>query len=167
MNTSAGPRDRTYLPPEGELIAQIEAFLSQHAHSGTRLVSADGQTVELPDAFFDILAQVATAMQHGLAVSVAPVHQTLSTQEAADLLGVSRTTLVRLLESGEIPFTQPSRHRKVALIDLLEYRNRQRQRAEQALADLVADAERLGLYDVTDETAARHVAAARRQPAGS
>jgi excisionase family DNA binding protein len=167
MNIATPPRDRTFMPPGGDLITQIEAFLSQHSHSGTKLVSADGQTVELPDEFFDILAHVATAMQQGLAVSVAPVHQTLSTQEAADLLGISRTTLVRLLESGEIPFTQPSRHRKVALVDLLEYRNRQRQRAEQALTDLVADAERLGFYDVAEGKAVRHTVAARRRAARS
>ena len=167
MSTPAAGRDRTYLPPAGELAAQIEGFLSQHSHSGIKLVSSDGQTVELPDAFFGILAQVAAAMQQGLAVRVAPVHQTLSTQEAADLLGISRTTLVRLLESGEIPFAQPSRHRKVALIDLLEYRSREPQRAEQALADLVADAERLGLYGLADGDAARHVAAARHRQATS
>ena len=165
MSTPAAGRDRTYLPPAGELVAQIEGLLSQHSHSGIKLVSSDGQTVELPDAFLGILAQVAAAMQQGLAVSVAPVHQTLSTQEAADLLGVSRTTLVRLLESGEIPFAQHSRHRKVTLSDLLEYRSREPQRADQALADLVADAERLGLYDVADGDAARHVAAARHRQA--
>lgn len=163
MSGPGTTHDRTYLPPKGELIAQIEDFLSQHSRSLTRLVSADGQTVELPAEFFQILAQVAGAMQQGLAVNVAPVHQTLSTQEAADLLGISRTTLVRLLETGEIPFTKPSRHRKVALIDLLQYRDRQRLRAEQALADLVADAERLGLYDLDEQTTATHLAAARHR----
>ncbi|WP_445548469.1 MULTISPECIES: helix-turn-helix domain-containing protein [unclassified Frankia] len=54
---------------------------------------------------------------------------TLSAQEAADLLGISRTTLVRLLESGVIPFEKPSRHREVRLDDLLEYRRRQRNAA--------------------------------------
>ena len=61
-------------------------------------------------------------MKAGLAVTVAPQHRTLSTQEAAGLLRISRTTLVRLLETGEIPFDKPSRHRKVRLDDLLEYR---------------------------------------------
>ena len=56
----------------------------------------------------------------GLAVTLAPHHLTLSTQEAADLLRILSTTLVRLLESGVIPFDKPSRHRKVRLADLLE-----------------------------------------------
>jgi excisionase family DNA binding protein len=62
-----------------------------------------------------VLLQVAAAMKAGLAVTVAPHHLTLSTQEAADLLRISRTTLVRLLETGAIPFEKPSRHRKVRL----------------------------------------------------
>lgn len=49
-------------------------------------------------------------------------HLTLSTQEAADLLRISRTALVRLLETGATPFEKPSRHRKVRLDDLLDER---------------------------------------------
>jgi len=87
---------------------------------------------------FEVLLQVAAAMKAGLAVTVAPHHVTLSTQEAADLLRISRTTLVRLPEAGVIPFDKPSRHRKVRLDDLLEYRGRQRSQAELALAEMVA-----------------------------
>jgi hypothetical protein len=50
-------------------------------------------------------------------------------------------------ETGVIPFDKPSRHRKVGLDDLLEYRRRQRSQAELAFAEMVADTERLGLYD--------------------
>lgn len=156
--------DRTYLPGQGDLVAQVEEFLRAHTGDRARLTSADGQAVDLPAEFFEILLQVAGAMQSGLAVTVAPVHQTLSTQEAADLLGISRTTLVRLLETGEIPFEKPSRHRKVRLADLLEYRDRQRRDAEQALADLVADAEAMGLYDVPVEQTRAAVRDARRGP---
>lgn len=145
--------DRTYLPRDGD--ADIVDFLSalrdrgrQSPVSRPRLVGPAGESVELPDSMFEVLVQVAAAMRAGLAVTVVPHHLTLSTQEAADLLQISRTTLVRLLENGVIPFDKPSRHRKVRLDDLLEYRKRQRRQAELALTDMVADAERLGLYDV-------------------
>ena len=112
---------------------------------------------------FDVLLQVAAAMKAGLAVTVAPRHLTLSTQEAADLLRISRTTLVRLLETGAIPFDKPSRHRKVRLDDLLEYRRRQRTQAELAFADMVADTERLGLYDTDPAEVKAALRAARRK----
>jgi excisionase family DNA binding protein len=113
---------------------------------------------------FRVLMQVAAAMKAGLAVTVAPHHLTLSTQEAADLLRISRTTLVRLLETGVIPFDKPSRHRKVRLDDLLEYRRRQRSQAELAFEEMVADTERLGLYDADPAQVKAALKAARGHP---
>lgn len=131
-----------------DFIEQLEARGRQSAEPVARIVDRDGNGVTIPASMFGILVQVAESLKLGLAVSVAPLHMMLSTQEAADLLRISRTTLVRLLENGVIPFDKPSRHRKVRLQDLLEYRARQRVAAEQALDDMVADAQRLGLYDV-------------------
>jgi excisionase family DNA binding protein len=160
-------RDETYLPREDD--AEIIDFLSalrkrggQPASPRPRLTGPDGQSVELPESMFQVLLQVAAAMKVGLAVTVAPHHLTLSTQEAADLLRISRTTLVRLLETGVIPFEKPSRHRKVRLDDLLEYRRRQRNQAELAFADMVADTERLGLYDADTEEVKAALTAARK-----
>lgn len=163
-----GPlNDETYLPQADA--AEIIDFLSalrgrgrQAAEPRPRLVAADGRSVELPAAMFDVLLQVSAAMEAGLAVTVAPHHLTLSTQEAADLLRISRTTLVRLLETGAIPFEKPSRHRKVRLDDLLEYRRRQRNAAELALADMIADTERLGLYDLDPDETRSATRAARK-----
>lgn len=149
--------DETFLPSESLEQAQVSDFISgvlaRRATGGAvtasqaRLVDADGNEVVLPHPMFRALAQVAEAMRAGLAVTVAPHHLMLSTQEAADLLRISRTTLVRLLEAGVIAFDKPGRHRKVRLSDLLEYRHRQRRLADQALSDMVSDSERLGFYD--------------------
>ena len=164
-------QDETYLPREAD--AEIIDFLTalrdrgrQSAHPRPRLVGPDGQSVEVPESMFQVLLQVAAAMKAGLAVTVAPHHLTLSTQEAADLLRISRTTLVRLLETGVIPFEKPSRHRKVRLDDLLEYRERQRSQAELAFADMVADAERLGLYDADPAEVRAALRAARKNSEG-
>lgn len=64
----------------------------------------------------------------------------LSTQEAADVPGVSRPTLVKLLESGEIAFTKPGRHRRVQLRDLVDYRQRIRQQRREALVAMTEEA---------------------------
>ena len=162
-------QDETYLPREDT--AEIIDFLSalrvrgrETADPRPRLTCPDGRSVELPEPMFEVLLQVAAAMKAGLAVTVAPHHLMLSTQEAADLLRTSRTTLVRLLETGAIPFEKPSRHRKVRLDDLLEYRRRQRTQAELAFADMVADTERLGLYDTDPAEVKAALKAARRKP---
>ena len=163
--------DETYLPREDA--AEVIDFLSALQERGRqtpdirpRLTGPDGRSVELPEPMFEVLLQVAAAMKAGLAVTVAPHHLLLSTQEAADLLHISRSTLVRLLESGMIPFDKPSRHRKVRLDDLLEYRRRQRSQAELAFAEMIADAERLGLYDADPEEVQAALKAARKQPEG-
>jgi excisionase family DNA binding protein len=163
--------DETYLPREEN--AEIIDFLSalrergqQPADPRPRLVSPDGTSVEIPEFMFDVLLQVAAAMKAGLAVTVAPHHLTLSTQEAADLLRISRTTLVRLLESGAIPFEKPSRHRKVRLDDLLEYRKQQRSQAEIAFAEMIADTERMGLYDADPAEVKAALKAARKKTEG-
>jgi excisionase family DNA binding protein len=171
MSTSARDeslQDETYLPREDT--AEIIDFLSalrdrgrEAADPRPRLTGPDGRSVELPEPMFEVLLQVAAAMKVGLAVTVAPHHLMLSTQEAADLLRISRTTLVRLLETGTIPFDKPSRHRKVRLDDLLEYRRRQRSQAEIAFADMIADTERLGLYDADPAEVKAALKVARRK----
>ena len=170
-STAATVEDRTYLP-EGQVGQVVDFLAALRARGGhvaelpPRLTAADGTSVELPAQVHEVLLQVVTAMEAGLAVTVAPHHLALSTQEAADLLGVARTTLVRLLETGAIPFDKPSRHRKVKLVDLLDYRERQRSQAVQALADMVADTERLGLYDESPEDIRAALKAARAERAG-
>ncbi|MFC4082480.1 helix-turn-helix domain-containing protein [Amycolatopsis samaneae] len=98
--------------------------------------------VELPAEMYRLLRQVAEALQNGLAVSVAPVTQTLTTQQAAELLGVSRPTVIRLLDDKEIPFERVGTHRRILLRDLLTYRDRRRAEQYAALeATAVDDAE--------------------------
>ena len=86
-------------------------------------------------------------MADGEAVTIASVHQRLTTQEAADLLGVSRPTLVKLLESGEIPFEQPGRHRRVRLTDVLSYRQRRSIQRRESLDRMIEIADESGMYE--------------------
>ena len=73
------------------------------------------------------------ALSEGRAISITPLSTRLTTQQAADFLGISRPTLVRLLDRDEIPYSRPRRHRQVLLADLLEYNERQQYRAAKAL----------------------------------
>jgi excisionase family DNA binding protein len=86
-------------------------------------------------------------MAYGQAVTIAPVHQRLTTQEAAVLLGISRPTFVKLLDAGEIPYEQPGRHRRVLLTDVLAYRERRSSRRGEALDRMVEISENAGMYE--------------------
>jgi excisionase family DNA binding protein len=79
------------------------------------LVAAGGTRIELPQELYEGLTDVVGALSQGLAITVAPQHKVLTTSQAAELLGISRPTLVRFLEFDEIPFEKPGRHRRIRL----------------------------------------------------
>jgi excisionase family DNA binding protein len=115
-----------------------------------RLTGPDGETVEVPAAVYRVLRTMLSALDAGQAATIS-VHGTqLSTQQAADLLGVSRPTLVRLLDSGQIPSSRPNKHRRIRLEDLETYRLRRHQTRAEGLAAMVEISADLGLYDDED-----------------
>jgi excisionase family DNA binding protein len=135
-------KQETYLPaPDGGELAQVYDFIEAHEAAGKEkpepryfLAGAEaGDQVEIPAEVYRVLRQVVDAMRQGLAVTVAPQTQQLTTQQAADLLGVSRPTLIRLLDSGQIAFERVGTHRRVLLRDLLAYRERRRAQQYAAL----------------------------------
>ncbi|HEY9564769.1 MAG TPA: helix-turn-helix domain-containing protein [Nocardioides sp.] len=141
--------ERTILPP-AEPIEGLVAVLGRFgAEPITTLSGPNGEHLVLPPEVFEVLRDVLEAMAQGQAVTVAPVHQRLTTQEAADLLGISRPTVVKLLESGEIPFEQPGRHRRVRLADVLAYRERASAERRAALDRMVELADEADLYELT------------------
>jgi excisionase family DNA binding protein len=144
-------RERTLLPPEdsSDLVQFARRLTGLEEPARARLVGPDGSEIDVPDELYGVLLDVVTALSRGLAISIAPHHTMLTTQEAADLLNVSRPTLVRLLTDGEIPYSMRGRHRRVMLRDILEYRDRTCRERRQSLDDMAADAEDDGLYEAT------------------
>jgi excisionase family DNA binding protein len=128
------------------------AALSRLRGEAAVLVAPDGAHLELPPEVFEVLRQVVLAMSQGLAITVAPQHTVLTTSEAAHLLGISRPTLVRLLEASEIPYEQPNRHRRVRLADVLAYQDRVQRARAAGLDEMVRDGEESGLYDLPLDT---------------
>ncbi len=89
-----------------------------------KLVGADGRQIELPQRVRDLLLTILKNLQAGKAISILPEHRHLTTQRAANILGVSRPFLVGLVEYGAIPFHMAGSHRRICLNDLLDYKRR-------------------------------------------
>ena len=146
--TTPAVESKTVLPPEDlEAMLDLSKFLEQ-VPAPAALVGPDGQTVPLPLEAFRVLVEVAHAMRDGKAITVAPVDQLLTTQEAANFLGISRPTLVKLLEQGRIPFERPAagRHRRVRLQDVISYQESKRTERRASLDALTRESVEAGLY---------------------
>lgn len=161
VTQSGGAGASTYMPEPEDLaeIVDIVAVLGARGIAVPRpspaLVDVDGRRVEIPSPVFEALRQVVTAMASGQGVTIAPHNAMLTTQEAADFLGISRPTLVRLLTEGQIPHEMRGRHRRVMLADLLGYQDRSRDDRRVALAEMVREGESAGLYDLDAPTLTR------------
>ena len=114
--------------------------------SAARLLAAGGEPLELPDSVYRVLVQTVREMAEGNAVVVIPVQAELTTQEAADILSVSRPYLIKLLEDEVLPCTRTAgSHRRVRLADVLAYKRTRDRGRRAALDEMSAEAERLGL----------------------
>ena len=108
-----------------------------------------GEDYDLPGEVFEVLCETVSAMVEGKAVTIAPIHQQLTIQEVADFLRIRRPALIELLDAGEVPYEHVGRHRRVRLIDALEYRRTRSERRREALDELVSVSESAGLYETT------------------
>ena len=129
------------------------------------LVGGDRDPVELPDEVYEVLLHVVDAMCKGLSVTVSPTSQVLTNQQAADLLGISRPTLIKALDEGQLPYTRSGTHRRIALTDVLDYRERRRQTQYAAIDALSVDVDETSDIDQTlaDLRRARKAVAAKRR----
>lgn len=101
--------------------------------------------VELPISAFKLLINILTQMAEGNAVTLIPVHAELTTQEAADLLNVSRPFLIRLLEERKIPFRKVGTRRRVLFHDLMVYKNKIDSARRKVLDELADEAQTLDM----------------------
>jgi excisionase family DNA binding protein len=152
VSSSQRKKSRTYLPTaeSRKELAELAHFFRESDEGKVvralpSLRGPDGFERELPQELFDVLEQVATALANGEGVTVAPNGMRLTTQEAADFLGISRPTLVKLLDAGEIPHEMRGRHRRVMLKDLVEYQERFSVDRRTALRELTRESQESGM----------------------
>lgn len=135
--------------------AEVEALfrlLDRAAHAkgqraGCKLVGPAGETIAIPTSVFLVLERVAEVMARGDSVTIVTVGQELTTQQAADILNVSRQYLVRLLDEGRIQFTKTGKHRRVRIEDVLEFKDKRDRERKGGLDELTRMSEEFGGYD--------------------
>ena len=124
---------------------ELSRLLGRMPHAERARVQLDGNDFILPRQALALLRDLLVEMAQGNAVTIVPTHAELTTQEAANILNVSRPHLVKLLEAGEIPFSRTGTHRRVRYQDLITYRDRREQESRAALDALTAEAQELDM----------------------
>jgi excisionase family DNA binding protein len=142
-----------HLPSEEEVNAakELSRPLSKYADKERVRVSIKGEDdgvadeMVIPGQFVQIMLRVFSEMSKGNAINILPVHYELSTQEAANLLNVSRPYLVKLLENGDIPFHKVGVHRRVKFEDVMKYKSDIDGKRYEALSELAALSQDMGM----------------------
>lgn len=120
------------------------AVIEEGLRDGTLcLADANGYQQDIPEALRDLLLRGVHELRRGNSVSLLSFGRLLTTQQAAELLGMSRPYLVRLLERGDLPYEMVGTHRRIDLEDLLHYRRERSARRRAAPREILHEAERL------------------------
>jgi excisionase family DNA binding protein len=123
--------------------------LLEHLEPSTissQLISTSGEVIDLPQPVLNLLRQMVHELLQGNSVTIVPIHKELTTQEAADILNVSRQYLVELLESQAIPHTKVGTHRRIRFGDLMNYKNDRDAKRREGLSQMTKKSQKLGLY---------------------
>jgi excisionase family DNA binding protein len=135
---------------ERRALAELERRLACATEQELKLAGLADEPMTLPLSLRRVLQEALPALARGHAVTIVRFQKDLTTQQAADLLDVSRPYLVRLLDEGKIPSTKTGTHRRVHLDDVLAYRDRRDAERREAFKKLVRMTEDMGLYDDDD-----------------
>ncbi|PSB09811.1 DNA-binding protein [Pleurocapsa sp. CCALA 161] len=126
------------------------ATVVSHCHTQKITVESESgqqESLLIPAVAYELLIDILSQISQGNAVTLVPVQAELSTQQAANLLNVSRPYLIKLLESSEIPHRKVGKHRRILAQDLYEYKANIDAKRSQSLDELTALSEELDLYE--------------------
>jgi excisionase family DNA binding protein len=108
-------------------------------------IQESGEFLTIPKKALIFFAAIIQNMAEGKTISIVPSHSELSTQQAADILNVSRPHLIKLLEFNKIPFKKVGSHRRILLKDIMEYQDQLAKKREDQLDFLSKQAQDLNL----------------------
>jgi excisionase family DNA binding protein len=133
-------RDPIAASNDEETLAEIEEQLGK----GTVSIAGErGEKIQLPEPLHDLLRRGVHELRRGNRVSLLAFGRLLTTQQAADLLGMSRPYLIRLLEQGQLGYEMVGTHRRLKLDEVLAFRRNRSERRRHVLREMLQDAESL------------------------
>jgi len=145
---------KTVSPTEADAVLARESSrrlathkLGRRSNIRIRLLddSEEAEPISVPTSALRLFLQVLTEMSHGNTVTLMPSHAELTTQQAADLLNVSRPYLVKLLEENKIPFRAVGKYRRVRFDDLIAYKRKDDEARAKILDRLTSEAQEFGM----------------------
>ena len=153
MSESLLDRPDTFVPDETdakvaeESSRRMSAMKVRKRKSLSLRIEADGQeeSIPVPASLFRLLQDILTNMAQGNAVTLVPTHAVMTTQQAADILNVSRPFVIQLIESRQLPHRMVGTHRRVLISDLMDYKRRNERDRLKTLEELAAQAQELDM----------------------
>jgi excisionase family DNA binding protein len=140
-------------------VARVEPIIAQEqerpairlleqalAPAAPKLVGSDGHEIPIPESAYRAFRQLIHVLASGQAAYLVPMYRELTTQEAAELLNVSRPFVTKLLKERAIPYVQVGSHRRIRMADLLAYQHRRDSQRREALDELSRLAQDEGLH---------------------
>jgi excisionase family DNA binding protein len=129
---------------DAEVARSSSRALARYSRKNLK-VQVHGETVELPASAVNLLVRILTEMANGNALTLIPIHAELTTQQAADLLNVSRPYFITLLEQGKVPYRKVGKHRRILFRDLMDYKRKSDRERDELLAALAKEAQEEGM----------------------
>lgn len=131
---------------EQPILRKIDSILEDSDRT-PMLVGPDGEQIPLPPSLFQVLKRIVPHLSRGQAVTIIPINKEVTTQEAADILNVSRPYLIKMLAEEKLPYVTVGSHRRIPLPDLLEYKERRDEERLEAIREIAQMSQDLGMYD--------------------
>jgi len=130
-----------------ESVVRLSQFARRRKPNKSRVIrlTLQGEEIPIPEKAFTYLIEVLSNMSDGKSMDIVAEERELTTQQAADMLNVSRPFVVKLLEDGRIPFKKVGKHRRILLQDILRIKDQQSKTRESQLEKLARDSQKLGL----------------------
>ncbi len=129
----------------GDVRKQIEQSCQICTH---KLVAADGTELPISEDVFQVLKEIVPVLEkRRTIVTISPANQEMTTQQAADILNVSRPHLIKLLENNEIPYVKTGSHRRIKVKDVIDYKQQRDIQCRKSLTEMKDIMQENGLFD--------------------